>query len=111
MVKLCGSVHEGIRYPPKRRFDALSPTRFGWAGDVTAAQHDPETDVANAKGSQSNNLYFYLAIFGRIASLQIACLAELNGAFCAWPCIPNPAVKMHNLLLYEPYRQPSSYKP
>jgi len=35
------------------------------------------------KGSQSNNLYICPAIFGRIASLQIACLAELNGAFCA----------------------------
>ncbi|MFZ3124932.1 MAG: hypothetical protein WA129_07445 [Acidovorax sp.] len=42
------------------------------------------------------------AIFGRIASLQIACLAELNGALCTSHCIPNPAVKMHNLLLYEP---------
>ncbi len=40
--------------------------------------------------------------FGRMASLQIVCLAELNGAFCASHCIPNPAVKMHNLLLYEP---------
>jgi len=36
-----------------------------------------------AKGSQSNNLYIRLAIFGRIASLQITCLAELNGALCA----------------------------
>ncbi len=49
--------------------------------------------------SKSDSL---LAIFGRIASLQIACLAELNGALCASHCIPNPAVKMHNLLLYEP---------
>jgi hypothetical protein len=57
---------------------------------------------AGSKDSQSNNLYFCLAIFGRIASLQIACLAELNGALCASHCIPNPAVKMHNLLLYEP---------
>jgi len=29
-----------VRWQPKRRFDALSPSRFGWAGDVTAAQHD-----------------------------------------------------------------------
>ncbi|MFZ3124763.1 MAG: hypothetical protein WA129_06570 [Acidovorax sp.] len=49
--------------------------------------------------SKSDSL---LAIFGRIASLQIACLAELNGALCASHCIPNPAVKMHKLLLYEP---------
>jgi len=58
--------------------------------------------VNSPKGSSRNKLYFCLAIFGRIASLQIACLAELNGALCASHCIPNPAVKMHSLLLYEP---------
>jgi len=32
----------------KRCLDALSTSQFGWAGDVTAAQHDPVANVASA---------------------------------------------------------------
>jgi len=36
-----------VKRPPKRRFDALSTSRFGWAADVTAAQHDPTAYAAS----------------------------------------------------------------
>jgi hypothetical protein len=35
------------------------------------------------KGLFTNNMHIWLTSFGRTASLQTACAAELHGTFCA----------------------------
>ena len=54
-----------------------------------------------------NNMHIWRARFGCIASLQIACAAELLSTLCILHCIPNPTTKsndqMHSLFMNKPY--------